>query len=148
MAISERLGERRTARVAAGTIEYRERGSGRPVVFVHGAAVNGDLWRHVAPELAGERRCIVPDLPLGGHAIVCEGSPDMSLFGLAGVLADFLEALDLHDVTLVANDTGGAISQALASNRPSGSGGWCSRRATPLTTIRPGPSPTSSPPPG
>ena len=56
MAISDRLGERRTAKIGAGRIEYRERGSGAAVVFVHGAAVNGDLWRNVAPELAGDHR--------------------------------------------------------------------------------------------
>jgi pimeloyl-ACP methyl ester carboxylesterase len=118
MAISEVLGERRTVKVPSGTLEYRERGSGRPVVFAHGAAVNGDLWRKVAPEFAGERRCIVPDLPLGGHSTPLRGEPDLSLFGLADILASFLDALDLSDVTLVANDTGGAISQALVGRRP------------------------------
>ena len=113
MAISEALGERRIVRLPAGALEYRERGSGPPVVFAHGAAVNGDLWRNVAPELAGEHRCLVPDLPLGGHSIPLDGSPDLSLYGCAAVLASFLEALDLRDVTLVANDTGGAIAQAL-----------------------------------
>ena len=118
MAISDVLGERRTVQVPAGTLEYRERGSGPPIVFVHGAAVNGDLWRKVAPELAGDRRCIAPDLPLGGHSIPLDGAPDLSLFGAADVLASFLDALDLNDVTLVANDTGGAISQALVGRRP------------------------------
>ena len=117
MAISEVLGERRTLEVPAGVLEYRERGSGPPVVFAHGAAVNGDLWRNVAPELAERWRCIVPDLPLGGHAIPLNDGPDLSLFGAADVLASFLDALDLADVALVANDTGGAISQALVARR-------------------------------
>ena len=118
MAVSDALGERSTVEVAAGTLEYRERGDGPPVVFAHGAAVNGDLWRKVAPELAQDHRCIVPDLPLGGHSIPLNGEPDLSLFGAADLLADFIEALDLSDVTLVANDTGGAISQALVGRRP------------------------------
>ena len=118
MAISDALGEHRTVEVPAGVLEYRERGSGPPIVFVHGAAVNGDLWRKVAPELAGDRRCIVPDLPLGGHSIPLNDEPDLSLFGAADVLASFLDALDLADVALVANDTGGAISQALVGRRP------------------------------
>jgi pimeloyl-ACP methyl ester carboxylesterase len=117
MAVSEELGERRTVEVPAGTLEYRERGSGPPVVFAHGVAVNADLWRKVAPALAGEHRCIAPDLPLGGHSLPLRGAPDLSLYGVAGILADFLEALDLSDVTLVANDTGGAISQALVGSR-------------------------------
>ena len=118
MAISAALGERGTVEVPAGVLEYRERGSGPPVVFVHGAAVNGDLWRKVAPELAERRRCIVPDLPLGGHFIPLNDGPDLSLFGAADLLASFLAALDLTDVALVGNDTGGAISQALVGRRP------------------------------
>jgi pimeloyl-ACP methyl ester carboxylesterase len=118
MAISESLGERRTVELDAGTLEYRERGSGPPVVFAHGAAVNGDLWRKVAPRLADGHRCIVPDLPLGGHSIPLGGDYDASLFGQAAILAGLLEALELADVTLIANDTGGAISQALVGSRP------------------------------
>lgn len=117
MAISEALGERRTVEVPAGTLEYRERGSGPPVVFAHGAGVNADLWRAVVPALAESRRCIAPDLPIGGHSIPLRDGPDLSLFDLADVLADFIAALDLDDVTLVANDTGGAVSQALVGRR-------------------------------
>src|SRR4051794_29732631 len=113
MAISEELGKRRTARVPAGTLEYRERGGGPPIVFAHGAAVNGDLWRKVAPALADDHRCVVPDLPLGGHSEPLDGGGDRSLFGQSEILADLLETLELEDVTLVGNDTGGAISQAL-----------------------------------
>jgi pimeloyl-ACP methyl ester carboxylesterase len=118
MAVSDALGERRTVRVPAGMLEYRERGRGAPLVFVHGAAVNGDLWRKVVPELAGEHRCITLDVPLGGHSIALDGEPDLSLFGVARIVADFLEALDVRDVTVVANDTGGAVSQALVGRYP------------------------------
>jgi len=118
MAVSEALGERSTVRVPAGTLEYRERGAGPPVVFAHGAAVNGDLWRRVAPELADGHRCIVPDLPLGGHSIALDPDPDLSLFGAAKVLGDFIEAIGLESPALLANDTGGAISQALVGSRP------------------------------
>jgi pimeloyl-ACP methyl ester carboxylesterase len=118
VAISDELGVRRTVDVPAGTLEYRDRGSGPAIVFAHGAAVNGDLWRDVAPAFAGEHRCITPDLPLGGHGIALHARPNLSLFGCAAILASFLDALGLRDVTLVANDTGGAISQALVTRRP------------------------------
>lgn len=117
MAISDELGQRRFVELPAGTIEYRERGSGPPVVFAHGAAVNGDLWRRVAPELDGHRT-IVPDLPLGGHTIPLRPGADLSLFGAAGVLGAFIDALGLRGATLVANDTGGALAQALVSRIP------------------------------
>ena len=81
--------------------------------------MNGDLWRNVAPELAeAGHRCIVPDLPLGGHSIPLTGKPDMSLPGLADILSSLIDALDLEDATLVANDTGGAITQAYIGRRP------------------------------
>jgi pimeloyl-ACP methyl ester carboxylesterase len=118
MSISEALGERRTVEVPAGTIEYRERGSGPPIVFVHGIVVNGDLWRGVAPELAAGHRCIVPDLPLGSHSHALRDGTDMSLPGLAAIVDDFLKALGLEDVTIVANDTGGALATWMAARRP------------------------------
>jgi pimeloyl-ACP methyl ester carboxylesterase len=118
VSISAGLGERRTAEVPAGAIEYRERGTGPAIVFVHGVGVNGDLWRNVVPGLAGEHRCIAPDLPLGSHAHALKEGVDLSLPGLARIVADLLEALDLDDVTIVANDTGGAVSQSLVGLYP------------------------------
>jgi len=116
VAITAALGERRTVELPAGTIEYRERGEGRPVVFVHGVGVNGDLWRAVAPALADEFRCIAPDWPLGAHSHPLHADADLSLPGLGRIVADFLEALDLDGVAIVANDTGGAVSQWLVGH--------------------------------
>src|SRR3954447_12041704 len=120
MSISEALGEVGQADLpGVGGITYRATGRGRPVVFAHGVGVNGDLWRNVAPPVAAAGyHCVVPDLPLGAHSIPLEGTPDMSLPGLADILYGFIEALGLHDVVLVANDTGGAITQALIGRRP------------------------------
>ena len=118
MSVSAVLGERRIAETPAGTIEYRERGTGSPAVFVHGVGVNGDLWRRVAPGLAGEHRCIVPDLPWGAHSHPLRQDADLSLPGMAAIVADFLAALELDDVTLVANDTGGAVAQSLVGRHP------------------------------
>jgi pimeloyl-ACP methyl ester carboxylesterase len=83
------------------------------VVFIHGVGVNGDLWRRVAPQLAGEHRCVVPDLPWGAHSLPLRPDADLSLPGMARIVADFMAALELHDVTIVANDTGGAVAQSL-----------------------------------
>ena len=90
-------------------------------MFVHGVAVNGDLWRRVVPGLAGGYRCITPDLPWGSHSIPLNPHTDLSLPGMARIVADFLDALDVDDVTIVANDTGGAVAQALVGATPTGS---------------------------
>ena len=115
MSISQALGESRTVETTAGVIAYRERGEGPVIVFVHGVGMTGDLWRRVAPESA-RHRCVCPDLPLGAHRERISPDTDMSLPGLARILAGFLDALDLRDVTIVANDTGGAISQWLVGH--------------------------------
>lgn len=104
-----------TVELAAGTIEYDD--SGPPpggdaapvVVLLHGLLMDGRLWREIAPGLAQEARVIVPTLPLGAHRLPMHDDADLSLRGMARLVAGFLDALDLRDVTLVLNDWGGPI---------------------------------------
>jgi pimeloyl-ACP methyl ester carboxylesterase len=102
--------------LTAGTIRYRDTGTGPPIVFVHGLLVDGTLWRKVVPSLEDRYRCIVPDWPLGSHTLPMKPSADLSPPGVARLLAEFLDKLDLRDVTLVANDTGGALTQILMAS--------------------------------
>ena len=104
--------------IEAGPIRYRESGSGPVIVFAHGLLVDGTLWRKVTPLLDDRFRCVVPDLPLGSHSKAMGPQADLTPPGVARILADFMAALDLEDVTLVGNDTGGAISQLVAANHP------------------------------
>jgi len=118
MSISAGLGDQRQVATANGMITYRERGSGAPIVFVHPLLTNGDLWRDVVPPLAGRWRCIVPDWPLGSHADAMGPGADLSTPGLALLVTEFLAALELEEVTLVGNDTGGAVCQLVAAHHP------------------------------
>jgi pimeloyl-ACP methyl ester carboxylesterase len=116
--MSDTLGIVREVELPSGTVRYHERGVGPPVVFVHGLLVNAHLWRHVVPAVAQAGfRCLAPDWPLGSHAIAVPRA-DLSPAGVAGLVAEYLEALDLRDVTVVANDTGGAITQLLMVDHP------------------------------
>ncbi|MGK5636807.1 alpha/beta fold hydrolase [Streptomyces sp. URMC 126] len=100
--------------LAAGTLEYEDTGGDGPVVvLLHGVAMDGSLWRHVVADLRGEFRCVVPTLPLGGHRRPMKEDADLSIPGVAGIVADFLDELDLRDVTLVMSDWGGG--QALVA---------------------------------
>jgi pimeloyl-ACP methyl ester carboxylesterase len=89
-------------------------GPGRPVLFVHGIGTSSYLWRHVIEMLDGQRRCVAPDLPLHGYTPAAPDQ-DFTLPGLARFVADFCDALELTDIDLVANDTGGAVSQVFAA---------------------------------
>jgi pimeloyl-ACP methyl ester carboxylesterase len=119
MATSELLGPLHTVDLPSGRIDYHERGSGPAVVFVHGLLVNADLWRNVVPAVADAGyRCLAPDWPLGAHRTPMPPSADLSPPGFASLMAEFLDALDLSDVTVVANDTGGALTQILMTEHP------------------------------
>ena len=99
-----------------GTVNYRVAGpedsAAPPVVFVHGFLVDGTLWDGTAATLAEHGvRSYAPDWPLGSHPIALKDGADQSPRGIARHILSFLEAMDLDDVTLVGNDTGGAICQ-------------------------------------
>ena len=109
----------RTLELPQGPIRYRDGGEGEPIVFVHGYLVDGRLWEPAAEHLRAEGfRCITPDWPMGSHAKPMSEDADLSPPGVARIIADFLAALDLEDVTIVGNDSGGAISQVLVTRHP------------------------------
>jgi pimeloyl-ACP methyl ester carboxylesterase len=111
------LGEPRYLDVPQGRLRAFDAGSGRPIVFVHGLVVNANLWRKVVARLSTDYRCVALDLPLGAHTVPMP-SADLSPHGLADLIADSIEALELEDVTLVGNDTGGALCQMVVTRRP------------------------------
>ncbi len=98
-----------------GSVTYRNSGTGPVIVFVHGLFLNGAIWNKTIERLTSHRRCIVPDLPLGAHTTPLERKADLSLTGVAQLVADFLDALDLDDVTIVGLDFGGVIAQIVAA---------------------------------
>lgn len=95
--------------LSAGTVEYGDTGGDGPeIVLLHGVGMDGSLWRNVVAGLRSDFRCVVPVLPLGGHRRPMKPEADLSIMGMARLVAEFLEKLELHGVTLVGNDWGGA----------------------------------------
>lgn len=95
--------------LSAGTIEYTDTGGDGPVlVLLHGVTIDGSVWRKVVAELGEGYRCVCPTLPLGSHRTPMNPEADLSLRGMALLVGEFLDRLDLRDVTLVLNDWGGA----------------------------------------
>ena len=112
----ERLDKHRSqVDTRSGPASYVDTGGpGRPVLFVHGIGSSSYLWRNVIGELEGQRRCVAFDLPSHGSTPAA-ADQDFSLPGLARFVADCCDALELTDIDLVANDTGGAVSQVFAA---------------------------------
>jgi pimeloyl-ACP methyl ester carboxylesterase len=115
----ERLDKYRSqVRIRSGPASYVDTGGpGRPVLFIHGVGTSSYLWRNVIGQLGGERRCVAVDLPLHGYTPAAPDQ-DFTLPGLARFVADCCDALELTDFDMVANDTGGAVTQVFAANHP------------------------------
>lgn len=108
----------REIELSAGTIEYTDTGTGagedagegvgETVVLLHGLAFDDSVWDALVADLREDFRVVVPVLPLGSHRRAMRPSADLSAQGVADLLAEFLERLDLREVTLVQNDAGTA----------------------------------------
>lgn len=112
-----------TIETTLGTIEYSTVGPDNsdmpPVLFVHGALVDAELWRKSAELLAARGyRCVLPTLPLGSQRIPMKPDADLSPVGVAGLIRELIVGLGLEDVTLVGNDTGGALCQFTVDAHP------------------------------
>jgi pimeloyl-ACP methyl ester carboxylesterase len=105
---------RRSVQTASGRISYTEQGTGPAVLFVHGVLLNGHLWRHQLADLSDIRRCIAVDLPAHGDTEIAPDQ-DVSVTANAKMLRGFLDALNINQVDLVGNDSGGGIAQIFAA---------------------------------
>lgn len=111
------------ATLTQATIAYRvvgpEKSPHPPVLFVHGILADERLWDRVAEGLAGlGYRCFLPTWPLGAHTIPANDGADLSPRGIAAMINEFMVSLDLSEVTLVGNDTGGALCQFVIDGYP------------------------------
>jgi pimeloyl-ACP methyl ester carboxylesterase len=107
--------------LSAGTIEYQDTsGDGPALVLLHGLMMDASLWDGPIADLAADHRCIAPTLPLGAHRHAMRAGADLSLPGIARLVAELVDRLGLRDVTLVGNDTGGALVQLLMSDGTAG----------------------------
>src|SRR4051812_33341417 len=106
---------RRFANVKSGRIAYFEKGQGPTALFVHGVPLNGYHWRHIIDRVQHRRRCIAIDLMGLGHTEIGP-SQDVSFTAQAPMIAEVLNALGIEQADLIANDSGGAISQIFAAH--------------------------------
>jgi pimeloyl-ACP methyl ester carboxylesterase len=109
--------------LSAGTIDYIDTHPGAApgdadptLLFLHGALMDATLWDQVIADLSADHRCVAPTLPLGAHRQPMRDGADLTLPGIAALATELCERLDLRDVTVVGNDTGGALAQLLLAD--------------------------------
>jgi pimeloyl-ACP methyl ester carboxylesterase len=107
----------RSVQTPSGRISYTEQGTGPVALFVHGVLLNGYLWRHQLADLSDIRRCIAVDLLAHGDTEITPDQ-DVSVTANAKMLKEFLDALNIDQVELVGNDSGGGIAQIFAALYP------------------------------
>jgi pimeloyl-ACP methyl ester carboxylesterase len=100
--------------LSAGTLDYKDTGGEGPaIVLLGGLMMDASLWEDVIADLSPEHRCVAPTLPRGAHHHAMSPDADLSPWGQARLVSELVDRLDLRDVTLVGNDTGGAIVQLI-----------------------------------
>lgn len=100
-------------RTRHGVMHYVDEGTGPPVLFVHGTPTWSFEYRHVIRALAGDGRCVAPDhlgFGLSERPAAFAYTPEAH----ADALAEFVDRLELTNVTLVVHDFGGPIGLPLA----------------------------------
>src|ERR1700716_2984113 len=107
----------KTIETPSGRIAFAEAGTGPVALFVHGVLLNKHLWRHQLAALSDIRRCIAVDLLAHGDTEIGPDQ-DVSVTANAKMLKEFLDALNIDQVDLVGNDSGGGIAQIFAALYP------------------------------
>lgn len=99
------------------TAAYREFEGGEepPVVFVHGIPTWSYLWSDIAPEIASDRRVIVPDLVGYGNSSMEDGF-DRSIRAQEQMLEQLIDELVDGEVVLAAHDIGGGVALRYAAH--------------------------------
>src|SRR6202044_1209745 len=108
---------RKFADLPISRVAYVERGRGLTALFVHGYPLNGFQWRGALERLQAYRRCIAPDVMGLGHTQTPEGQP-ITPETQVEMLAMLLDSLGIDAVDLVANDSGGLVSQLFVAKYP------------------------------
>jgi pimeloyl-ACP methyl ester carboxylesterase len=101
----------------SGRISYAAAGAGPVALFVHGVVLNKHLWRHQLDGLSDIRRCIAVDLLAHGDTEITPNQ-DVSVTANATMLKEVLDALNIDQVDLVGNDSGGGIAKIFAALNP------------------------------
>src|SRR5438445_13000544 len=117
MGRNESSATRHSVQTASGRISYMEQGTGSVALFVHGVLLNGYLWRNQLADLSEIRRCIAVDLLAHGDTEIAPDQ-DVSVTANAHMLKEVLDALQIDQVDLVGNDSGGGIAQIFAALNP------------------------------
>ncbi|MEH7098458.1 alpha/beta fold hydrolase [Neobacillus vireti] len=114
--------ETKNIAVNNSTISYIDQGEGQPLILLHGFCGSSGYWSEVVPVLAGNYRVIAPDLP--GHGDSITTLENYSIADIANILKEFLDKLNIPQVTMFGHSLGGYITLAFAEKYNSSLNGF------------------------
>lgn len=97
-------------------LHFEERGSGLPLVLIHGFPLDHTIWDKVAEILKVDARVLLPDLRGYGSTPVTDGVYSMGL--LAGDILRLLDRLQIERAVIAGHSMGGYVCLALARAHP------------------------------
>ncbi|NOX30160.1 MAG: alpha/beta fold hydrolase, partial [Actinobacteria bacterium] len=102
--------------IGSSKLAYRKTGEGPDIMFIHGWPLHRETWRDTVSRLPNYT-CHLIDLP-GTGATITPASTDVSLSGHIDAMVAAIEQLDLDDVVLVGQDSGGLIARYVTARVP------------------------------
>ena len=93
-------------------LAHVRRGSGPPLVLIHGIGSQWQMWKPVLGRVSREREAVAVDLPGFGESAPLSGPPTVE--ALADAVAEFLDGIGLGGAHAAGNSLGGAVALAMA----------------------------------
>jgi pimeloyl-ACP methyl ester carboxylesterase len=114
--VAEAEADMSSAQAQPESLYFIERGSGPPLLLVHGLMVTGEMFEPVIEHLATRYRVIIPDLR--GHGRSRGLPPPYTAAQLASDLSRLLDYLGIASTAVLGYSQGGAIAQQLILDYP------------------------------
>ncbi|MEP6731452.1 MAG: alpha/beta hydrolase [bacterium] len=105
---------RRFVATRSGKVAYIERGAGDTALFLHGLPLNSLQWRGAIDRLSNNRRCVAPDFLGLGYSQLTDGQ-SVAPAAQVAMLVELMDKLSITSADVIANDSGGAVAQLLAT---------------------------------
>lgn len=99
-----------------GELHVVERGSGQPLVLLHGITLACEVWAYQLRDLSDRFRVVACDLR--GHGSSTAGADGFGLDRLARDVATVLDTLDLRDAIVVGHSMGGMVLMRFCGDHP------------------------------
>ena len=102
--------------LSSESLYFNERGSGPPLLLVHGLMATGEMFEPITGQLASHHHLIIPDLR--GHGQSRKLPPPYTPTQMASDLARLLDNLSIESAAVLGDSMGGAIAQQFALDYP------------------------------